>query len=339
MSDFPIDKEKPAHLRVGVVVVNWNSYEVLAHCLSSLAKQTLQFAKVVVVDNGSQPQLKHLTCVQPGNTEYVKLTSNTGFANANNVAFDMLQDCEWIALANPDTFLEPDWLENMVAGIWGFPDFSFFSSTLMQATNRSCFDGLGDVYHTSGLAWKNAYGWSLNQLSLCEREVFSPCAAAAIYKRAALQEVGGFDEDYFCYYEDVDLGFRLRLAGHRCMLLPRAVAHHIGSVTTGGGNSSFVIYHGHRNLVWTYIKNMPGIFFWLYLPQHCLLNMFNIFRLILRGKGRIILRAKFNALKGIPMMWRKRTLIQAHKNVASSAIVGQMAKGFGVVLSRKPPNQ
>ena len=338
MNNLPISKKSSAHSKVGMVVVNWNSYEILAQCLSSLAKQTLSFVRVVVVDNGSEPQLKHLTCARPENTEYVKLPSNNGFARANNIAFNMLQDCEWIALANPDTFLEPDWLENMVSGIDCFPDFSFFSSILIQANNCSFFDGLGDVYHTSGLAWKDAHGWGLNQLSVYEREIFSPCAAAAIYKREALQEVGGFDEDYFCYYEDVDLGFRLRLAGHRCMLLPSAVAHHVGFATTEGGNSNFVIYHGHRNLVWTYIKNMPGIFFWLYLPQHCLLNMYNIFHLILSGKGWVILRAKYNAIKGIPVMWRKRALIQANKNVTGSVILKQMAKGLGSIISRTPPS-
>jgi len=338
MNEISLGENGSIRSNVGVVVVNWNSYEVLAQCLSSLAKQTWSFARVVVVDNGSEPQLKHLTCARPENTEYVKLADNTGFARANNIAFDMLEDCEWIALANPDTFLEPDWLENMVSGIHRFPDFSFFSSILMQANNPSCFDGLGDVYHVSGLAWKESHGWGLNQLSVHEREVFSPCAAAAIYKREALQEVGGFDEDYFCYYEDVDLGFRLRLAGHRCMLLPSAVAHHFGSATTGGENSNFVIYHGHRNLVWTYIKNMPGIFFWLYLPQHCLLNMYSIFNLIFRGKGCVILRAKYNALKGIPAMWRKRAMIQANKKVTGSVILRQMAKGLGAIISRTPPS-
>jgi len=339
MSNLPIDKKISAHSNVGMVVVNWNSYEILAQCLSSLAKQTLSFTRVVVIDNGSQPQLKHLTCARPENTEYVKLTRNTGFARANNIAFDMLQDCEWIALANPDTFLEPNWLENMVSGIHGFPKFSFFSGILMKAKDPSCIDGLGDVYHTWGFAWRAAHGWTLNHLSVNGHEIFSPCAAAAIYKREALQEVGGFDEDYFCYYEDVDLGFRLRLAGHRCMLLPKAIAHHVGSSTTGGGNSSFVIYHGHRNLVWTYIKNMPGIFFWLYLPHHCFLNMFNILVLVFRGKGGMILRAKYDAIKGIPMMWRKRVLIQAKKKVQASEVVKFMARGFVAIISRKSPSQ
>ena len=73
--------------------------------------------------------------------------------------------------------------------------------------------------------------------------------------------------------EDVDLGFRLRLAGHRCLYVPKSVVHHVGSGTTGGKNSDFSVYHGHRNLVWTYVKNMPGVLFWIFLPLHLAMNL------------------------------------------------------------------
>jgi GT2 family glycosyltransferase len=103
------------------------------------------------------------------------------------------------------------------------------------------------------------HGTPASALKGSECEIFSPCAAAALYRRSALLEVGGFDEDFFCYVEDVDLGFRLRLAGYRCLYVPLSVAHHIGSGTTGGKNSDFSVYHGHRNLVWAFVKNMPGV--------------------------------------------------------------------------------
>jgi GT2 family glycosyltransferase len=123
-------------------------------------------------------------------------------------------------------------------------------------------------------------------------------------------EVGGFDEDFFCYAEDVDLGFRLRLAGHRCLLVPDAVVRHVGSATTGGQKSDFAVYHGHRNLVWTYMKNMPGALFWLFLPLHILLNLVTVLWFSLRGQGRVIMRAKRDALCDLPRMWRKRREIQ-----------------------------
>ena len=102
------------------------------------------------------------------------------------------------------------------------------------------------------------HGVPVSSVSEEVREVFSPCAAAALYRRSALVEIGGFDDDFFCYSEDVDLGFRLMLAGHSCLYVPTSVTHHVGSGTTGGQNSDFAVYHGHRNLVWTYVKDMPG---------------------------------------------------------------------------------
>jgi len=96
-------------------------------------------------------------------------------------------------------------------------------------------------------------------------ETFSPCAAAALYRASALREAGPFDADYFCYSEDVDLGFRLRLLGYTCWYAPDSVAHHVGSAITGG-RSDFTMYHGVRNGIWTYVKDMPGVLAWLCLP-------------------------------------------------------------------------
>jgi GT2 family glycosyltransferase len=135
-----------------------------------------------------------------------------------------------------------------------------------------------------------------------------------------LLKVGGFDEDFFCYVEDVDLGFRLRLAGYKSIYVPEAIVYHVGSASTGGRHSDFSIYHGHRNLVWTFIKNMPGILLWVLLPLHLLLNIVSILYFSFIGKGKVILTAKLDAVKGIPSMWRKRHHIQEIRQVSASDI-------------------
>lgn len=139
--------------------------------------------------------------------------------------------------------------------------------------------------------------------------------AAALYRRSAFLEVGGFDEGYFCYFEDVDLGFRLRLLGYGCRYVPDAVVRHIGSAVTGRG-SAFSRYYGHRNLVWTWWKNMPGPLFWLYLPPHLALNLGSIVWFMLRGQGAILLRAKWDALRGLRRCWRQRQQIQARRRIS-----------------------
>jgi GT2 family glycosyltransferase len=145
---------------------------------------------------------------------------------------------------------------------------------------------------------------------LTQSRIFSPCAAAALYRREAILSVGGFDEDYFCYVEDVDLGFRLRLMGYDSVLIPQAIAYHVGSATTGGQKSDFSVYHGHKNLVWTFVKDMPGALFWLLLPLHLLMNLITVTWFVLHGRGAIILRAKWDAMKGIPSILSKRRSIQ-----------------------------
>ena len=111
--------------------------------------------------------------------------------------------------------------------------------------------------------------------------------------------------------------------------MPDAIVHHVGSASAGKG-SDYYVYHGHRNLVWTYVKNMPGLLFWLYLPQHIAANVYIIVRYALKGKRcwRIILKAKWDAIKGLPKMWRKRREIQARRVVGAWEIRKVMEKGL-----------
>jgi GT2 family glycosyltransferase len=199
-------------------------------------------------------------------------------------------------------------------------------SRLVNSGDPSILDGAGDAYHVSGLVWRIGHGLPVPIFAEHEHEVFSPCAAAALYRRHAFNKIGGFDEDYFCYVEDVDLGFRLRLAGHRCLYVPRSVAHHVGSGTTGGQHGDFALYHGHRNLVWTFVKDMPGILFWLLLPLHVVLNLVSIIWFALQGRGGVILRAKRDALLGLPRMWRKRRHVQQTRVASIGEIWLQLDK-------------
>ena len=148
-----------------------------------------------------------------------------------------------------------------------------------------------------------------------------------MHHRDIFLKAGGFDEDYFCYAEDIDLGFRLRLLGDRCLYVPDAVVHHKGSASTGK-RRDFSIYHGHRNLVWAYVKNMPGPLFWLYLPLHVALNAASIVWYLLKGRWRVILKAKWDAIKGLPGMWKKRRAIQARRSVSGWEIRKTMEKGW-----------
>ena len=296
---------------VAVIIVNWNSWALLARCLEALTAQIFKDFSVTIIDNASSEEMpKQLRSICP-QLNLVCHSTNAGFAAANNLAVRKhAGDAEWIALINADAFASPHWLEELLIAAESKPDFDVFGSKLLNAAHPLVSDGIGDAYHLSGRIWREGKGLTVSVLVDKEAEVFSPCAAAALYRRSAFEKVGGFDEDFFCYVEDVDLGFRLRLAGYRCLYVPRSVAHHVGSGTTGGQHSDFSVYHGHRNLVWAFVKNMPGVLFWLLLPLHVALNFVSILWFALRGQGAVILRAKRDALLGFPKMWRKRQLIQ-----------------------------
>ena len=306
-------------LRYSILMVNWNSWDVLSRCLEHLRNQTFQDFNVLVIDNASNSPAPNDLLSRHPKVTLIRNQSNLGFAAANNQGMKLLDDSDWLVLLNPDAFPEPDWLEHLIDAARKNPGYTMYASRQLMDGNLGILDGDGDVYNISGLAWRDRQGKGVDDAPseklldghpLDPREIFSPCAAAALYRRDALISVGGFDDDFFCYVEDVDLGFRLRLMEHRCLLVPRAVVHHIGSATTGGPRSDFSVYHGHRNLVWAYVKNMPGWLFWACLPLHLVMNLATVAIFIMCGKGQPILRAKRDALLGLPKMWRKRQEIQ-----------------------------
>jgi len=319
MSEYlldPVMKNSGASDKVTVVIVNWNGVAFLEQCLTALMAQTLVPHEIILVDNASTDSsldvVRRYSLVR-----LIALDYNSGFAQGNNIAIKAASsESTWIALLNPDAFAEPRWLEELLAAAEHHPEFDIFGSRLVNANDITVADGAGDAYHISGLVWRMGHGVAVSSLPDVVSEVFSPCAAAALYRRSALREIGGFDEDYFCYVEDIDLGFRLRLLGFRCLDVPQSIAHHVGSGTTGGQHSDFSIYHGHRNLVWTFVKDMPGLLFCLLLPLHIVLNLVTILWFVMQGQGNVILRAKRDALLGVPKMWRKRKMIQRNKKVS-----------------------
>jgi GT2 family glycosyltransferase len=315
-------------IKVTVIIVNWNGEHFLKDCLSALVAQTVEPFEIILVDNASTDSSLEIVRCFPS-VRVLAQNENLGFAAGNNLAIESAsEESEWVVLLNPDAFVEPSWLESLLLASHVHSDFDVFGSKLVKAANPAILDGAGDAYHISGLVWRIGHSSLVSTYSERPSEVFAPCAAAAMYRRKVLIEVGGFDEEFFCYVEDVDLGFRLRLAGYRCLYVPSSVARHVGSGTTGGQHSDFAVYHGHRNLVWTYVKNMPTMLFWVFLPLHIVMNLAVLLVFVARGQGAVIFRAKKDALLGLPKMWAKRRIIQRNRVVSLGVIFRVMTKGF-----------
>nr|WP_295785568.1 glycosyltransferase family 2 protein [Rhodoferax sp.] len=309
---------------VTVIIVNFNGGDMICQCLGALQRQSFQDFIAVVVDNNSSDGSVASIRLQHPEAVILALNANAGFASGVNHALRTRTQSPLVALLNPDAFPAAHWLESLVTAADAHPEFAAFGSRMYSDDAQLLLDGVGDAYHVSGLPWRQGHGYSNGTQHDREREIFAPCAAAALYRLDALQSVGLLDEDFFLYVEDVDLGFRLRLAGYRALYVPQAGIQHVGSAFVGR-NSDFQVYHGHRNLVWVFVKNMPGILFWLFLPLHIALNLVTLAWFSLRGKGQVVLRAKHDAVRGIPRYWAKRKSVQGQRKTSVWAILRQLS--------------
>src|SRR5262249_3235031 len=159
-------------------------------------------------------------------------------------------------------FPEPNWLAELLAAAKRWPHAAAFGSTQISDRQSSRLDGAGDEMSCFGVPYRAYYG-APRDLNPDEGECFSACAAAALYRTASFRALGGFDERLFCYCEDVDLGYRLRLSGGATVQAARAIVRHIG-----GGRSAFADRLGARNALWVFVKNTPLPLLFLLAPLH-----------------------------------------------------------------------
>jgi GT2 family glycosyltransferase len=321
--------------RVAVIVVNTNEGGFLRRTLPLLERQTLPPHRIIVVDNGSTDGSPDEIEERHPRVEVLRLGRNAGFAAANNAGVRAAEDADWVGLLNPDAYPEPGWLEALVRTAVARPAYSMLASRQLSAEHPDLLDGAGDLYHVSGLSWRRDEGRPADGPRVLHAgEVFSPCAASALYRRDAFLSVGGLDEQYFVYFCDTDLAFRLRLAGHRCWYVPEAVVRHVGSGTTGRV-SDFTVYLTHRNLIWTYVKDMPPALFWAYLPQHLAINLLLLVRYALRGQARAALSARLHALRGLPRVIRQRRRVQRGRTASALELRSSMATGLAAFPARR----
>lgn len=286
---------------VSVVVVNFDGKHFLDRCLSALVRQTYTNFEVIVVDNASTDKsVEHLVTNYP----WIKVVineKNLGFAGGTNRGIIAAKG-EFILTLNNDTEVEMDFIEHLMEPMYE-------ENNGMCASKMLLFDGrinsVGICISRSGAAWdRGMFELDTGQYDQKE-EVFGPSAGAALYRKAMLEEIGLFDEDFFLFMEDVDLAMRGRLAGWMCTYVPRAIVyHHHGG--TAGYKSDLSVYYGNRNIFWYVIKDFPLRLLLTSLPFIVARNLTIIAYYALRGQGRLVLRSKIDALKGLPRMLRKR---------------------------------
>jgi N-acetylglucosaminyl-diphospho-decaprenol L-rhamnosyltransferase len=307
---------------ISVVIVTFQSGGTLERCLAALKAQTVAGFETILSDNASADGAPRAAAEADPTLVLLDNGVNLGFAAGNNRAAARAGG-RWLVLLNPDAYPEPGFLEALLAAAAAHPEARCFTARQKMAQDPARLDGLGDAMAVIGFPFRGGLG-APDPGAIAAGEVFSPCGAAMMIDRALFLSLGGFDEGFFCYCEDVDLGYRLRLAGQPVILAPGAVVHHEGSVSTGGRRSDFSIYHGARNRLWLFVKDTPPLLFWLTLPVHAAATTLMALRALLRGDSAALMRGLGDALKGLPRVWRQRRAVQAGRTASSADIARMM---------------
>lgn len=315
-------------IKVSIIIVNWNGSHHLRECFDSLAAQTFRDFEVVLVDNGSVDDSLELVREHYPWVQLVPLKDNTGFSTGNNRGLEQSRG-EYIVTLNNDTRVEPDWLACLVKVADAHPGAGMIACRICSYFEPDVIDSIGMGICRDGMArgrFRNQR-WSALQMEDVE-DILVPSACAALYKRAMIDEVGFFDDDFFAYAEDIDLGLRGRLAGWEAVVANKAIVYHKYSQTSGR-LSPFKVYLVERNHYWVVLKTFP---WWsvLALPFWTLWRYGEQARSVLFSGGtggefrsggsrgaliKALLKAMLHALFGLPRILRQRRHIMARKRL------------------------
>ena len=237
-----------------VIIPNFNGKHLLKECLKSLKYQNSSF-EVIVIDNGSTDGGADYISKNYPEFNLIVNNENFGFAVAVNQGIKA-SNTEYVFLMNNDVVLEHDCISNLLECIQKDKKVFAAASKMVQYHDKTIIDDAGDEYTILGYTKKVGNGKSI-KLYENEREIFSACAGASIYRRDVFNKIGYFDENFFAYMEDVDISYRARIYGYKCIYCPKAVVYHVGSATSGSKYNPFKIRLAARNNIYVPYKNMP----------------------------------------------------------------------------------
>ncbi len=268
-----------------VVIPNLNGEKWLGDSIRSVLEGSCKDIEIVVVDNGSIDKSREI--IESFADEGVRgiyLDKNTGFSRAVNLGI-MQTKGEYVALFNNDAFAKEHWLSELIKTMDTSEDIFSVSSFMLQHKDNNLCDDAGDYVNLFGWACKRGDGLLASRYTK-ECDVFTACGGAALYRRSILEEIGLFDETFFAYLEDVDIGWRARCAGYRNVFCPTAICSHICSATTGSKYNDFKSVQSGRNNVLLPYKNLPLFFLLINLPYLILGYLIKVVFFHIRGYGR-----------------------------------------------------
>jgi GT2 family glycosyltransferase len=312
---------------ISVIMVNYNGGFLTIDCLRSLEKQTFHTFEVVIVDNKSSDGSVALIDTFLRNsrllsvTTIVRLESNLGFAGGNQEGVRFAKG-QYFALLNNDTEPDEKWLEELVKTMDSDLRIGVCASKLM-VYNSNRIDSAGDGYTTTLKGLKHGEGEESNKFNE-QKFVFGACAGAALYRREMLEQIGFLDENFFLIHEDTDLNFRAQLASWKVLYVPTAIVYH--KVRSSIGNmSDLAVYYTLRNSEFVRIKNVPVGVFIRCFPEFILGVISEFFYFAVKHKRfKLFMKAKMDAIKMFPRMWKKRKIIMKTRKVSNRYLLSLM---------------
>jgi GT2 family glycosyltransferase len=320
----PRDHSQP---RLTVAVATYNGREMLEVALASLAAQAFRDFRTVVVDDASSDDTREWLAEHWPDVQLIAHPRNKGATVTLNDGLRAASS-EFVMLLNNDMELDPECLGELVRELDAHPDAAAAAPKLLAFYDREILDGAGDVYEWTGEARRRGQGErDVGQYDEAQ-SVFGACGGAAVYRRAAIERVGLFDEDFFANQDDVDWSFRAQLLGFSARYVPSAVAYHIGSATLGKGQSEFAMYQNWRNQIWVVFKNYPLTTLLRHGHRFAISQLHNLVWTIQVRRLGLFLRVWRDALSGMPRMLRKRRALQRERTIGARELERRIGAGY-----------
>ena len=295
------------------VVVPTAGRGAVAACLSGLREQRLTDFESILVADACVAETIDLVGGEFPEVQLLELPARVGFAAAVNAGAALARG-EYLAILNDDAVPDPAWLEELVACAGRHPRAVSIASKIIRQDDPTLIDGAGDCMTFSLKAHRRGLGERDRGQFDAEEEVFAASGTACLWRTEAFRALGGFDESFFAYYEDVDLGFRARLAGYECWYAPRAVALHEGAATTGAW-AEFEAFHALRNRWLTIVKDAPARWLAARLPDIFAGEMLLLARAAATGQAPLTFRAYRDVLRQRLRLLEQRRQIQRTASV------------------------
>jgi GT2 family glycosyltransferase len=307
---------------VAVVIVNFDGEALLPACLAALAAQTLAPDEIVVADNGSRDRSVGSVRERHPAVRVLELGHNHGFAGGANRGV-RATSAPWVCVLNSDATPAPDWLEELTAAPRDERTWSLGS--VLVSARSGLIESAGDQYHRDGYAYKLLRERPLDELPAAPYRVFAAPGAAPVFRRDVFDALGGYEERFFLYYEDVDLAFRAILAGYHALLVPSArVVHQLGATTRSLARGRFYV---SRNSIWCAVRCLPDA-----KPRpllrRCLLELRTNRP---RRNAPVEIAGRLAALAGLPRVLRERRAIQRGRSASPEAVDELLRAPSGLV--------